>query len=295
MSGEMVDLFGNREQGVHRIAAQLAQTLAEPLRFFAGDQGWCTAAEAGAQWRQIASANWLATARHVAQWAEGRCRAGVLVDVGSTTTDLVAFRGGRLLSTSGSDAQRLARGELVYQGVVRTPLCALAQRVALQGTVFNVMNEFFASTADVYRLTAELNPAHDMHPSADGAAKDRVATHQRLARMVGLDAGDASATDWLAFARAWRAAQVAEIVGQLRRVLAAFELPADATLVAAGCGAFLVPDLLAAAGLVPAAQVLDYGIDVAPMATDAPADATAWARVCAPSVAVAALFDQEPH
>ena len=38
------------------------------------------------------------------------------------------------------------------------------------------MNEFFATTADVYRLTGELDPAHDQHPSADNAPKDLAAT-----------------------------------------------------------------------------------------------------------------------
>ena len=84
------------------------------------------------------------------------------MDIGSTTTDLIAFKDARVLSHSRTDAQRLATGELVYQGVVRTPLCALAQRIDWRGTPHNVMNEFFATTADVYRLTGELDPAHDL-------------------------------------------------------------------------------------------------------------------------------------
>ena len=103
-------------------------------------------------------------------------RAGLLVDIGSTTTDLIAFHGGVVPTTSRSDAQRLASGELVYQGVVRTPLCALARRIGWRGEQLNVMNEFFATTADVYRLTGELDPAHDQQPSADHAAKDQAAT-----------------------------------------------------------------------------------------------------------------------
>ena len=36
----------------------------------------------------------------------------MLVDIGSTTTDLIAFRRGQVLTTARSDAQRLASGEL---------------------------------------------------------------------------------------------------------------------------------------------------------------------------------------
>jgi len=49
MTGEMVDLFADREDGVRRIAAALAQTFApDALHFFAGDAGWCSAERAAA-------------------------------------------------------------------------------------------------------------------------------------------------------------------------------------------------------------------------------------------------------
>ena len=311
MTGEMVDLFAHREDGVRRIASELARLLAAPsaakdgagpeaVHFFAGDTGWCHSEGVAANWEAIASANWLATARHTALHFGD----GLLVDVGSTTTDLIAFKAGRVITDGRTDAQRLASGELVYHGVARTPLCALARRIAWRGTPHNVMNEFFATTADVYRLTGELDPAHDLYPSADNAAKDRPATRQRLARMVGLDEREGSADDWLVFACSWREAQVAEIGGQLRRVMAAHGLGREAVVVSAGCGDFLVPDVLAHAttGIAAAAstglRLASYGRDVARVAAStAPSTAAsratvqAWAQVCAPCVAVATLFD----
>ena len=316
MTGELCDLFANREDGVRRIALALQQTLAAPadaaspgtVRFYAGDAGWCGGADVAANWEAIASANWLATARHAALrfGAGAGASAGVLVDIGSTTTDLIPFQAGRVLTRSRSDAQRLAVGELVYQGVVRTPLCALAQRIDWCGTPHNVMNEFFASTADVYRLTGELNPAHDLQRSADNAAKDLPATRQRLARMVGLDAREGTTPAWAAFARSWREAQVSELGGQLRRVIAAHRLGDGAVIVSAGCGDFLVRDVLANADRIanrdadadadvnPPRRLALYGSEVARVSAHARAGrpaVEAWAQVCAPSVAVAALFD----
>ena len=298
MTGEMTDLFEHREDGVRRIATALARTLApagpEALHFFAGEARWCRAAEVAAHWEQIASANWLATASHAAQ-----CIAeGVLIDIGSTTTDLIAFRAGRVLGSSSgpsvSDAQRLASGELVYQGVVRTPLCALGPRIAWQGRQLNVMNEFFATSADVYRLTGELDPAHDLHPSADNAPKDLPATRRRLARMIGLDARDAAADEWLAFAHTWRTRQVDELAGQLRRVMDDHGLSDAAVALGAGCGDFLVTDVLARCAAPLTRR--RYGRDVARIAADALPGVEAaarWAQVCAPAVAVAALLDCE--
>lgn len=240
MTGEMVDLFEHREAGVVALAGALGAALRGPLHFFyAGERGWCAPADVAAQWEAIASANWWATAALAAQ-AIGE---GVLVDIGSTTTDLIALQGGAVRAQGRSDAARLQSGELVYQGVVRTPLCALAPRVVFRGRASNVMNEFFATTADVYRLTGELDPAHDLHPAADGGAKDAAATRCRLARMIGLDARDADESDWLAFANAWRELQLDELQGQLERVLDAVPLPAAAPLVAAGCGDFLAEAL----------------------------------------------------
>lgn len=288
MTGEMVDLFEHREQGVARIAARLAETLPAP-RFFAGDAAWATAAEAGALWERIASANWLATARHTARALPAD--EGLLVDIGSTTTDLIAFRRGHVITESRSDAHRLATGELVYQGVVRTPLCALARRIAWKGEPHNVMNEFFATTADVYRLRGELAPAHDQHASADNAPKDARHTRARLARMIGLDERDGSAAQWDAFAAAWREAQLAELREQLERVRALHDLRADATLVSAGCGAFLAPELLPAGW-----RLASYAAQVARLddAADAAGEALrSWVQVGAPAVAVASMYAEQ--
>jgi (4-(4-[2-(gamma-L-glutamylamino)ethyl]phenoxymethyl)furan-2-yl)methanamine synthase len=276
MTGEMVDLFADRRDGVQRIAGVLAQTFApDRLRFFAGDAGWCGHGQAAQQWPHIASANWLATALHVAMQIDGDA---VLVDIGSTTTDVIALRRGCVLSRARTDAERLSSGELVYQGVVRTPLCALAQRIAWRGGDYNVMNEFFATTADAYRLTGELDPAHDQAASADGAAKDTRATQQRLARMIGLDARDGTADDWLAFAREWQRRQLSVLRNELARVKALHGLADDTTLISAGCGDFLACKLGA-----NCSRYADHVARVSPRIAS-------WAQVCAPSVAVAVLW-----
>jgi probable H4MPT-linked C1 transfer pathway protein len=168
--------------------------------------------------------------------------------------------------------------------VVRTPLCALGPRVRLQGRAVNVMNEFFATTADVYRLTGELDPAHDQAATADGRGKDTRATRQRLARMVGRDQGDGSEGDWLALARYWRQAQLRALRGQMARVCAAAGLPGAAPVVGAGCGAFLAAQLARQSGR----PFLRYA-GVALPASAADAALAGWTDVCAPAVSVALL------
>ncbi|PXW91567.1 putative H4MPT-linked C1 transfer pathway protein [Sphaerotilus hippei] len=294
MTGEMTDLFPDRQAGVDTLVRTLQAQLPGPLRVYAGPGRWVAPEGAAAHWPLIASANWLATAQHCA----AELGTGLLVDIGSTTTDLITFQDGRVQTRSRSDRDRLASGELAYHGAVRTPLCALASRIELQGQALNVMNELFATSADVYRLTGELDAAHDLHPAADGGAKTPHATRQRLARMVGCDVREAGEAQWLAFARAWRSAQVGALAASLQRVLQQAALPAHGLqVVSAGCGDFLVPDLLdtARGPHAPPVRLLRYGQRLARVpGDDPPADGVrAWAQVCAPSVAVAALYDLE--
>ncbi|MDF3832249.1 hydantoinase/oxoprolinase family protein, partial [Cupriavidus basilensis] len=239
MTGEMADLFAHREAGVAALADVMWRAFGERAVFFAGAAGWRTRRQVAADWRHIASANWVATA----SMAAARIGHGLLVDIGTTTSDLIPIVDGAVAAHGRDDAGRLASGELVYLGVARTPLCALARRIAFKGDSYNVMNELFATTADVYRITGELPDAHDPHPPADGGAKTPEATRQRLARMIGLDARDAAPAEWLEVARGWRQAQIAELGDNLLRVMDRSGLPADAPLIGAGCGHFLVRDL----------------------------------------------------
>jgi (4-(4-[2-(gamma-L-glutamylamino)ethyl]phenoxymethyl)furan-2-yl)methanamine synthase len=284
MTGEMVDLFEDRAHGVQAIAAVLAQRLGPTLRFYAGDAGWLTPQVCAAQWRSVASANWLATAR----WVATRVPDALLIDIGSTTTDIIPIAGGRVVARAATDAGRLATGELVYQGVVRTPLCGIAQRIEFGGRDFNVMNEWFATTADIYRLTSELAPQYDLYPSADQGPKTASASQVRLARMIGHDAHEATPAEWRGFALRWRELQLREIGVNLAHVSADHPELATAPLIGAGCGRFLAAALARGEGqsAEPAArrEYIDFGTlaGVAASCSD-------WAATCAPSVAVALL------
>jgi probable H4MPT-linked C1 transfer pathway protein len=241
---------------------------------------WLSRADAVLHWPQLASANYLASA----SLAAAVLGEGLLVDIGSTTSDLIVLRDGAVHSLGQGDAGRLASGELVYQGVVRTPLIALAQRVPFGAQTVHVMNELFATSADVYRLTGELAAAHDQQPPADGGAKTEAATCQRLARLLGRDAVDASPEQWRALAQHWRSLQLAELAQGLQSVIQAAGLGDAAPLVAAGCGAFLVADLARDLGRA----ALSFSVDVLGLAHGDPL--AEWAQVCAPAVAVAILL-----
>lgn len=276
MTGELVDLFPDRASGVAALVGRIAERLGPDVAFYAGASGFFGADDAPARWRDVASANWRATAAALASDGDG-----LLVDVGSTTADLVPFAGGAVTARGATDAERMAAEELVYLGLARTPVMALAPRVPFDGGWVSPMAEHFATTADVFRLTGELPDGADLHPAADGGEKTPDASARRLLRMVGEDltpetSGPArKLAAWLAEAALRRLADAASVV------LSRADAPRNPTIYGAGVGRFL-------AVAVARRLSLMYR-DVGDVFAADPALAAASAD-CAPAVAVARLF-----
>ncbi len=238
MTAELVDLFENRINGVEQIA-QVIRLCLPQARLYAGKQGFVDISQAQLYASQIASANWMASgelaATHYAQV--------LLVDIGSTTTDFIYVRDGQVRNFGLDDAHRLQEDELLYTGVVRTPLMALTPRIEWMGKQTNVAAEYFATTADVYRLTGELAAYHDLAATADGKDKSMKASFRRLARMVGADVESADTQVWLALAQAFRAAQLQLLQQSLARLVHRHNIPQQLALLGVGAGAFLVKQL----------------------------------------------------
>lgn len=278
MTGELVDLFPGRSDGVARLLTTLRTTWPGcELAVWAGRRGFVALADAAHCSAEIASANWLATATLAAR----RAGDGLLVDIGSTTTDLLALAGGAVHAAGHTDRERLATGELVYLGLTRTPVMALAAEAPFAGRPVALMNELFATSADLWRLLDLLPEAADQHPAADGGAKTAAASARRLARMIGADLSDASAADWVRLAAVLARRQQRRLEDALALQLSRGLLPETAPLIGAGCGRFLVERLAAAEGR----PYRDFAALL-----DATGPAAAWAATCAPAVAVALLL-----
>lgn len=280
MTAELADLFPDRATGVRDILGALTRRVPEAsIRVYANDGGFLSPEAASASPQRIASANWHAAAGLAAR----RLRDGLLVDIGSTTTDLVPLRCGQIAAEGADDAARLALDELVYRGVVRTPVMAIATHVALGGERVGVMAELFATTADVFRLTGEL-PAHaDQQPTADGRGKSLAESRARLARMVGRDAVSAPDAVWDDLARRIARRLLRNIAAAARAVAARAGLPPHAPVIGAGIGRFLAAALAERLGRPyrPYEGLIEA----------ADSEVAAMAAACAPAAAVALLAE----
>lgn len=237
MTGELADLFPDRASGVEALVGVMGRRFVkENLAIYAGPAGFLDPGEAMGHTLQVASANWLASA----SWAAARLPEGLLIDVGSTTTDLVPFAGQGVLARDYTDHRRLVAQALIYTGVVRTPLMAVTDKVPFGGEWVYMMAEHFATTADIYRLTGDLPDGADLLPSADQGEKSVAGSARRLARMLGLDvdAGDLDA--WRGVSRFIAERQLRQLADACERILSRPGLSASAPLVGAGVGRFLV-------------------------------------------------------
>jgi (4-(4-[2-(gamma-L-glutamylamino)ethyl]phenoxymethyl)furan-2-yl)methanamine synthase len=240
MTGELADAFADRPTGVAAILDLLAECVpAERIAVYGVAGEYLSVAAARAQPDRVASANWHASALHLAQ----RLTDGLLIDIGSTTTDIVPLRHARVASRGQTDAERLATGELVYTGVARTPLAAMARRIPFAGRSTAVMGEFFATSADAHRLAGTLPDGADLHPAADNRGKTLADSRARIARMVGMDAAAAPDEAWRGLAAAFLRRQINQIEEAVDLVLSCADLPPDAPLVGAGTGRFIAAEI----------------------------------------------------
>lgn len=240
MTGELVDCFEDREQGVASIVTEMSNQLSpSKVKYYAGCEGFINSGQAVAEHNKIASANWLASAHYVASKIEN----ALFIDIGSTTTDIVEVRDHKVSHRGYTDEQRLIARELVYCGVVRTPIFAICKSAQVKGQQIPVINEYFANTADVYRLSDELAQHADLSETLDGRAKDVLGSAARVARMFANDFNHDELEVWLNVAKQIRTLQLQMIKDACRHQFMKKNIPLSAPIVGAGVGRFLVKDL----------------------------------------------------
>ena len=234
MTAELSDAFRTKREGVACVldAAQAALG-AVPLRVLTTAGELVPVEEARARPWDVAAANWVATAIAVAAAHPD----ALLIDVGSTTADIVPIAAGRVAATGRNDLERLLAGELVYTGALRTNLAAIAPRVPVRGGWCPVASESFAISADVHLVLGHLpEEAYDC-PTPDGRPATLAFARERIARLVCADVEQLDAGEVDAIAAFLAGEQLRGIEAAARRVQR--PLPPAAPVVAVGCGAFL--------------------------------------------------------
>jgi probable H4MPT-linked C1 transfer pathway protein len=246
MTGELADCFATKAEGVRRIleaAAQAAKSV--PLSVWTTVGEFVSPEDAKDVPILAAASNWLALATWVGRMApEGPA---MLIDIGSTTTDIIPLRNGFPDPQGRTDVERLLSGELVYSGARRTPVNTLTNRVTFRRRKCPLASETFASMLDVYLLLGLIKEETDNRETANGRPATRSEAFDRLARMLCADRDECSEEEIQVIANELALSQRLQMSAAFARVSRRFEIP-PAVVILSGSGEFLAQSALDNAG-----------------------------------------------
>jgi probable H4MPT-linked C1 transfer pathway protein len=273
MTAELSQMFRAKKDGVAFVLDAI--TTAFPtaaVRVFTVDGRFVSVGDACRHPLSAAAANWAATAWAVADHHPD----ALLIDIGTTSTDIIPIVSGSVAALGRTDPDRLASGELVYTGAVRTPAEAMASHVPFGSGLAGTSAEGFALAGDVHVWRGSLSPTDYTSPTPDGRPATREFAGERLARVLCADRDMLDEVGISAIADALARAQTERITAAIRRV--AERHPSLRTAVVTGLGAFIADEAARAAGFT-----------VVPLA----ATIGDTAARCAPAASVALLLERE--
>lgn len=247
MTGELADCFATKHDGVKTIIDSVVEVSdGRYTRVYLSDGTLVTPQIAISKAHLAAASNWRALAEFSGRYAARG--AALAIDVGSTTTDITPLRGGKVAAAALSDTERLLRGELVYTGVERSPICALVDTLPYRGSACPVAQEFFATTLDAYLLLERIAEDNEHTMTADNRGATRKAARTRMARMICTDTNEFNAREAVVAAQAVARRQAEVVATGLKRVVATLDGPVE-TVIFSGHGEFLAREACEIAGV----------------------------------------------
>ena len=252
MTAELADCFPSKAEGVERILAAVQEVAGERVVLVWQTAGEFVSSDIACEFPLlVAAGNWHALATWVGRSTPNGT--ALLIDCGSTTTDLIPLDDGLPVPEGRTDVERLLQGELVYTGVRRTPLFAVAAAVPFRDRWCPLAAELFATTLDLWLLTGDLPERPDNRETADGRPTTVEAAWSRLAHQICCDRSECSLEEAQRIAQFLADRQVESLAAAERTVAARFA-PWE-TVITSGEGEFLIDKLLARVGAAPKSRL----------------------------------------
>lgn len=184
MTAELSDVYETKREGVNHVL-DCIEELFPKERIFVLDVNsqLKNVEEARKDYLKVASANWAGTAWMVSKWIKD-C---IILDIGSTTTDIIPIIGGRIMARGKTDMERLATGELIYTGALRTNVATIVKAIPVRGVMTRVSSELFSLSGDVHLILRNISEDDYKTETADKRGKTRKEALSRLARIVCAD------------------------------------------------------------------------------------------------------------
>ena len=236
MTAELSDVFATKREGVTFILESIRTCFPGPAIYVLNLSGqFMPIGEALSHPLDCAATNWLASA----QWVARKFPECLMMDVGSTTTDILPILDGKVCVVGRTDMERLASGELVFTGVLRTNLATIVQSVPIAGRCCRVAAEYFAVSGDVHLVLGHLGPQDYTCGTPDGQPPSLDSARRRIARLICADTEMLSTGEIDEMAEYIHARQVSQVREGLSQVLSRLPILRRSPVVVVGSGAFL--------------------------------------------------------
>jgi probable H4MPT-linked C1 transfer pathway protein len=247
MTGELCDCYATKREGVAAILDAVEQAAAgTPVRVWNIDGCFVDPPTARHAPLNVAAANWLALATYAGSLAPSG--PAVLIDIGTTTTDIVPLLDGLPVPRGRTDSERLQASELVYLGWRRTPVCAILG--------LEVAAEYFATAHDAYLVLGDVEEdGHDCD-TADSRPATRAHAEARLARMLCGDMDTTTPEQRRSLARKVDAVLVARLASACDNVIRQQPGQEPQSFIISGSGEFLARRMLKSRGHAQSGNVV---------------------------------------
>lgn len=224
ITAELADFFKSKREGIEFIANACRNAFKEV--YFLDLEGRITKEIYDPM--KFCASNWIAS---ISFLLEEGYRDFLFVDMGSTTTDLIPVKDRALAGKT--DFERLRRKELLYFGILRTPVFYVLRNFMDA----DLCPEFFAITADVFRVTGDLSEEDYNCETPDSGGKSVRECMLRLSRTVCCDLEELGEMNAKLLALKAKKAMIRTLKKHIRAKLTQYNLK---RVLACGIGEFLV-------------------------------------------------------
>ncbi|MHA1820670.1 MAG: hydantoinase/oxoprolinase family protein [Promethearchaeota archaeon] len=180
-TAELSDAFYTKKEGITTICNDLEEVFnKEYIMFITVNGDFIGLDESKERYMEVAASNWIATSLVFGEHE----RLGLLLDMGSTTLDLIPIIKGRPTTIGKNDLDRLLNNELYYTGVLRPPVSTIVKEVPYNQSLCPISFERFAIMADIYRILGKISEKDYNCDTPDGRGKSVEESYARLARII---------------------------------------------------------------------------------------------------------------
>ncbi|MBD3353388.1 MAG: hypothetical protein GF364_18040 [Candidatus Lokiarchaeota archaeon] len=181
VTAELSDAFYTKKEGIVTICDSLRKVFNESeVRFINVHGNFIKITDAIEDYLSVSASNWVSTSLVLGE----REKLGILLDMGSTTLDLIPIKDGIPVTIGKNDVDRLLNYELFYTGILRPPVSTVAYNVPFRNSLCPMSFEEFALMADVYLILGEISEEQYTCDTVDGRGKDLQNCYARLSRII---------------------------------------------------------------------------------------------------------------